>query len=357
MSLFGMIASTLLGGAGAYQQQRKYGEAQDRMSDAADRAAREGKYKPFGVTSGAGSASFKDGNASYSMDPRYRAQQEQMFGLGTDALNRAGGNYDDMASDMYNRQRNLGADSRMAEATQLGNRMFGAGTQGLRVGGEALGGSADSGMMSPDGYGFARAYEQQDAMDRSNSFEQAQRQREREIAIGQGMFSQGQGMDANAMAMIGLGGDLGSQQSAANNAAMNNYLSGQSSAAGYTKMRGDSQAGGLMGLGNGLNSMMSESPPTVPTSQYMATPTGQNRMASYNSMGSGGMYPNGRGGSAYSQYANTAQGQNRIGSYNSMGGISPLGQWSGGGTTAATTTPQQRYSNQSAYPNFYNRRG
>lgn len=343
MSLFGMIASTLLGGVGAYQQQRKYGEAQDRMSNAADRAAREGKYKPFGVTSGAGSASFKDGNASYSMDPRYRAQQEQMFGLGTDALNRAGGNYDDMASDMYNRQRSLGAGGRMAEATQLGNRMFGAGTQGLRVGGEALGGSADSGMMSPDGYGFARAFAQQDAMDRSNSFEQAQRQREREIAIGQGMFSQGQGMDANAMAMIGLGGDLGSQQSAANNAAMANYLSGQSAAAGYTKMRGDSQAGGIMGLGNGLNSMMSggNKPPTVPTSQYMATPTGQNRMASYNYMGSGGMYPNGRGLPTYSQYANTPIGQNTIGGYNNMG---RLGSWSrGGGTTAATTNPQQRY--------------
>jgi hypothetical protein len=193
-------------------------------------------------------------------------------------------------------------------------------------------------------------------MDRSNSFEQAQRQREREIAIGQGMFSQGQGMDANAMAMIGLGGDLGSQQSAANNAAMNNYLSGQSSAAGYTKMRGDSQAGGLMGLGNGLNSMMSDDkPPTVPTSQYMATPTGQNRMASYNSMGSGGMYPNSYSAPTYSQYANTPQGQNRMASYNSIGN---LGSWSrGGGTTAATTTPQQRYSNQLAYPNFYNRRG
>jgi len=349
MSLFGMIASTLLGGVGAYQQQRKYGEAQDRMSDAADRAAREGKYKPFGVTSGAGSASFKDGNASYSMDPRYRAQQEQMFGLGTDALNRAGGNYDDMASDMYNRQRSLGADSRMAEATQLGNRMFGAGTQGLRVGGEALGGSADSGMMSPDGYGFARAFAQQDAMDRSNSFEQAQRQREREIAIGQGMFSQGQGMDANAMAMIGLGGDLGSQQSAANNAAMNNYLSGQSAAAGYTKMRGDSQAGGLMGLGNGLNSMMSGGD-EGPISRG----------------GSSNPYSFGRVNNSYSPYSMMPSSRNipdyRNASFGEAGRMSPqgtiggLGTWSGGGTTAATTTPQQRYSNEADEYNFYNRR-
>jgi len=349
MSLFGMIASTLLGGVGAYQQQRKYGEAQDRMSDAADRAAREGKYKPFGVTSGAGSASFKDGNASYSMDPRYRAQQEQMFGLGTDALNRAGGNYDDMASDMYNRQRNLGADSRMAEATQLGNRMFGAGTQGLRVGGEALGGSADSGMMSPDGYGFARAYEQQKSMDRSNAFEQAQRQREREIAIGQGMFSQGQGMDANAMAMIGLGGDLGSQQSAANNAAMNNYLSGQSAAAGYTKMRGDSQAGGLMGLGNGLNSMMSGGDEGPISRGGSSNPYSFGRVN--NSYSPYSMMPSSRN---ISDYRNASFGE--AGRMSPQGTIGGLGTWSGGGTTAATTTPQQRYSNEADEYNFYNRR-
>ena len=335
-----------LGLVGGYQAQRKLGEAQDRMSEAAEKAFKEGQYKPYGVTSGAGSASFKDGNASYSMDPRYQAQQNQMFGLGTDALNRAGGSYDDMASDMYNRQRSLGAGGRMAEATQLGNRMFGAGTQGLRVGGEALGGSADSGMMSPDGYGFARAFAQQDAMDRSNSFEQAQRQREREIAIGQGMFSQGQGMDANAMAMIGLGGDLGSQQSSANNNAMQNYLSGQEQAAKYQALRGESMAGTLTNFGAGLGKM-GGSPPTVPTSQYMATPTGQNRMASYNSMGSGGMYPNGRGLPTYSQYANTPIGQNMIGGYNNMG---RLGSWSGGGTTAATTTPRYSDNMYSMFP-------
>ena len=207
-------------------------------------------------------------------------------------------------------------------------------------------------MMSPDGYGFARAYEQQKSMDRSNAFEQAQRQREREIAIGQGMFSQGQGMDANAMAMIGLGGDLGSQQSSANNAAMNNYLSGQSAAANYTARRGQSMAGTLTNFGTQLGGM-GGSPPTVPTSQYMATPVGQNRMASYAAMGSGSMYPNGRGLPTYSQYVNTPIGQNMIGSYNNMGRLGTFSSI----PTAATTDPQQRYSNQLAYPNFYNRRG
>ena len=284
------LVSAGLGLLGSYQAQRKLGEAQDSMREAGDRAFKEGQYKPYGVTSGAGTASFKDGQASFNMDPRYRAQQEQMFGLGTSALNRAGGSYDDLATQMYNRQRNIGAGAREGEAQRLGERMFGSGTSGLRVSGEALGAGGGAGMLSPDGYGFAQAFAQQDAMDRNNAFAQAQQQRAADIAVGTGMFSQGQAMDDNALAMIGAGGQLGAQQSAANNAAMGNYMSGYGKAADFTARRGQSIAGGLTGLGSSLGSFSGMSG-TVPTSQYMATPVGQNRMASYNAMGSGGMYP------------------------------------------------------------------
>ena len=254
--MFGLVSAGL-GLLGSYQAQRKLGEAQDRMSSAADRAAREGKYKPFGVTSGAGTASFKDGQASFDMDPRYRAQQEQMFGLGTAALNRAGGSYDDLATQMYNRQRNIGAGAREGEALRLGESMFGSGTGGLRVSGEALGAGSGAGMLSPDGYGFAQAFAQQDAIDRDRAFSQAQSQRAADLAIGQGMFTQGQGMDANALAMIGAGGTLGAQQSAANNAAMKNYMGGMSDSALYTARRGQSIAGGLTNFGAGLGSFSS----------------------------------------------------------------------------------------------------
>ena len=246
------LISGLLGGIGAYQNQRKLGEAQDSMREAGDKAFQEGQYKPYGVTSGAGTASFNNGQASYSMDPRYQAQQNQMFGLGTAALNRAGGSYDDLATQMYNRQRDIGAGSRTGEAQRLGERMFGSGTSGLRVSGEALGAGAGSGMMSPDGYGFAQAFAQQDAMDRNNAFAQAQAQRMSDINMGQSMFTQGQGMDANALAMMELGGMFGQQRSAANNTAMANYMGGYKEAAGYTKDRGEAQAGGIIGLGTGF---------------------------------------------------------------------------------------------------------
>ena len=248
------LISAGLGLLGSYQAQRKLGEAQDSMREAGDRAFKEGQYKPYGITSGAGSASFKDGNASFAMDPRYQAQQNQMFGLGTDALNRAGGSYDDLANDMYNRQRNIGAGAREGEALRLGESMFGRGTEGLRVSGEALGAGTGAGMLSPDGYGFAQAFAQQDAVDRNNAFGQAQQQRMSDINIGQGMFTQGQGMDAVGRGMIDQGANIGSQQSAANNSAMGNYMSGYGKAADFTARRGQSIAGGLSGLGTSLGS-------------------------------------------------------------------------------------------------------
>ena len=339
-----------LGLIGGYQAQRKLGEAQDRMSAAGEKAFQEGQYKPYGVTSGAGTASFKDGQASYSMDPRYRAQQEQMFGLGTSALNRAGGSYDDLASDMYNRQRDIGAGGRMAEATELGSRMFGAGTGGLRVGGEALGGAAGSGMMSPDGYGFARAFAQQDAIDRNNSFNQAQQQRAADINLGTSMFSQGQGMDANAMAMIGLGGDLGSQQSAANNNAMRNYLSGQSEAANYQARRGQSMAGTLTNFGTQLGKMGGgdEGP--------ISRGGSSNVMGVNNSYSPYSMMPSSRN---ISDYRNASFGE--AGRMSPQGSIGNLGQWSSGGSniygsntyppTAASSFVNNRYPNN-MYTNY-----
>ena len=247
-----LAGQALLGAAGSYQAQKKLGQAQDSMRQAGDRSWDRGQYKPYGITSGAGTTSFNNGQASFAMDPRYQAQQNQMFGLGTSALDRAGGSYDDLANDMYNRQRNIGAGAREGEAQRLGESMFGSGTSGLRVSGEALGAGGGAGMLSPDGYGFAQAFAQQDAMDRNNAFAQAQAQRMSDINMGQSMFTQGQGMDANALRMMELGGMFGQQRSAANNTAMANYMGGYKEAAGYTKDRGEAQAGGIIGLGTGF---------------------------------------------------------------------------------------------------------
>jgi hypothetical protein len=133
--------------------------------------------------------------------------------------------------------------------------MFGSGTQGLRVAGEALGAGAGAGKLSPQGYGFAQAFAQQDAADRANAFNQAQMQRERDIGIGSSMFSQGQAIDQLGLGMLGLGGDLGSQQASAHSNAMQNLINAYGQGAGFMGRRGQSMAGGLQGLGGSLGGL------------------------------------------------------------------------------------------------------
>ena len=103
------------------------------------------------------------------------------------------------------------------------------------------------------------------------------------------------------------------------------------------------------------------------------------------SMGGGGTTPISRGGSSnvmgvnnsYSPYSMMPSSRNisdyRNASFGEAGRMSPqgsignLGQWSSGGSniygsntyppTAASSFVNNRYSDQLAYPNFYNRRG
>ena len=257
------LGAGLLGAVGSYQAQRKLGEAQDMMTGAGDKAWDRGQYKPYGVTTGAGSSSFEDGQASYIMSPEYQAQQQQMFGLGQSALERAGGSYTDYTKNVYDQQRALGADSRTAEAGRLGDTMFGSGMSGLQVSGEALGAGAGSGKYSPQGLEFARAFQEQDSKDRYNAIARGEQQRATDYSIGQSMLQQGQGMDQYGMQQMELGGMFGSNQSAANNSAMGNYLNAYTSASDLMARRGQSQAGGLQSLGSSLggggvgNSMLS----------------------------------------------------------------------------------------------------
>ena len=290
-----------LGAAGSYVNQKKLGEAADSLRGAGDRAYAGGQYRPYGVTSGAGTASFNNGQASYTMDPRYQAHQNQLFGLGTSALERAGGSYDDLATQMYDRQRAIGADSRGAEAQALGERMFGSGTRGLSVSGDALGMGEGSGMFNPQALGFSQAYAQQDSIDRNNAFNQAQQQRDRDITMGTGMFSQGQAMDDNAMAMLGLGGTLGQQRAAAANQAGSNYVNAYGKAGDFYAKQGQAQAGGYQGLGTSLGGFGDS-----------LIDAGKAGWSAYNNNqgyggGSGGLFGLGRNSSASSMGRNTAK--------------------------------------------------
>lgn len=240
--------------AGSYQAQKALGQSADSLKSAGSKAFEEGQYKPYGVTTNAGTASFDDGQATYKMSDEYQRQQDTMFGLGNAALQRAGGSYSDYANALYDQQRSLGAGSREAEAIKLRNLMSGSGMGGLQVSGQALGAGAGSGMFNPQSLEFSRAFAEQDAADRYNATQQADARMMQDLQIGQGMLSQGQGMDTAGQDYIGLGGNLASQQSAANNQAMANYLGAYTNAANLNVSRGQAIAGGLQGLGGSIGS-------------------------------------------------------------------------------------------------------
>ena len=257
-SIIGSVAPSLIsglfGGAGANAAAAGSRDASKLQQDAANLAYAGGQYKPYGVTSGLGTSSFNDGQSSFALDPRYQAQQDQMMGLGSQAFGAAGGDYNQLADQFYNQQRDLGAGSRNAEAMRLGESMFGTGSSGLRMGAESLGASG-GGMLSPQGYGFAQAFAQQDAADRYNAFDRAQQQRQTDIGIGQSMLNSSQGLDNMGLKQQELGGMFGNYAANAANAAGSNLVSGMSGAAGNTQNAGMAKSGGWTGIGNSLGGL------------------------------------------------------------------------------------------------------
>ena len=254
-SILGAVAPSLIqglfGGAGANAAAQGAGEASQMQQDAANIAYAGGQYKPYGVTSGLGTSSFDNGQASFAMDPRYAAQQQQMMGLGSNAFTAAGGDYNQLADQFYNQQRDLGAGGRNAEALRLGESMFGSGRTGLGMSAESLG-AAGGGMISPDGFGFAQSFAQQDAQDRYNAFDRAQIQRQNDINIGNSMFNQSLALDQAGLAQGGFGAQLGQFQSQAANAAGGNLVAGMGGAGTMRNNQGLSQSGGYTGVGNAL---------------------------------------------------------------------------------------------------------
>lgn len=257
------IIGSVLGGIGSYQAQRKLGEAQDSMREAGDKAYAAGTYKPYGVTTGLGSTTFDGQNTAFALDPRYQQQQNKMLGLGNQAFDAAGGDYNQLRDQLYNERRALGAGSRQAEAQQLGGSMFGSGTTGLQMSDQSQG-FAGEGTSNPYANMFMNNFAQQESQDRFNAGQEAQQQRLRDLEVGSNMLSYSQGLDQAGMGQMELGGMLGNYRSNANNQAGSNYINAYSDAADYTARRGQSMAGSLQSMGSKIGGWK----PTPPSRAY-----------------------------------------------------------------------------------------
>jgi hypothetical protein len=309
--MWGQIASAALGAYGAHQAAKAAGQAKEDMQGAGNKAFDSGTYKPYGVTSGFGKSSFDGQNTSFAMDPRYQQQQSKMLGLGNQAYDAAGGDYNQLANNYFNQSRQLGAGDRLAEAGALGGSMFGTGRTGLQGSNESLG-LLGEGTSSPDGSGYFANYEKQLSNDRFMSQQYAQAQRERDLTIGNNMMNQSMSFDRFGLDQGMMGAEMGQYRSQANNTAGGNLLLGYGAGAKAGQNQGMARAGGMIGLGNALGDWKSGGGGDGAFSNPMA------RMSNYNNFSNPNYYTPQEQGTAFTKYGNTASFSNP--KYSDVGG-------------------------------------
>ena len=187
------LAGSLIGGRSAQRAAQTSAAAQER---AAQLAAEEARFRPVGITTRFGQSTFQTGpegrvtGAGYELSPELRAYQDRLMGLTGMGLAQA-----EAAPEMYQplmaaapglfglaqgylaetpqqaaqqymaRQQELLAPSRERQLSQLQNRLFQTGREGLAIGATSArpSGAAGLGAASPEMEAYYNALAQQDA--------------------------------------------------------------------------------------------------------------------------------------------------------------------------------------------------
>ena len=187
----------LIGGLLQGRSARRAAQTQaDAQRDSARMAAEEARFRPVGITTRFGRSDFGIGpdgrvsSAGYTLDPQLAAMQDRFLGLAGGGLTQAEGaqqqfaplqgaaqglfglgqqylaqSPQEAAQQFMSQQQNLLAPSRERQLSQLQNRMFNTGRQGLAVGatGARPGGGAGLGAANPELEAYYNALAQQDA--------------------------------------------------------------------------------------------------------------------------------------------------------------------------------------------------
>ena len=263
--MIGALISAGIGLLGANQQKKAANRAADAQIQAAEMQAEAAKFKPYNVTGGLGSAMFDTENqkASYTLDPRLKAQQDALLGLGAEALP-TDANPDAAAQMLFDRYQQMAAPSRERSFAALQNSQFNNGTLGLSYGATASG----LGASNPALEAYLNAQNMADQNMFLTAQDKARDYLTSDIARSTGLFNSAIGLDSVGQDAMNAGINIGGRATAANSAAANALAAGMTNAAninasaqtnyinqlagGFTQMVG--QPGFQQGMGN-LGSM------------------------------------------------------------------------------------------------------
>jgi hypothetical protein len=193
----GNVVGSLLGTS------RMTGRA-DQFEGVARGYAEEAKFKPYTVTTGAGTTGFRDGEFFARLSQPYQDIQAATLGGALGLFEQAAA-FDPRAreQEVFAQQAALLQPAFEQQAQQLQSSLFGSGRLGLRLAGQGQG--LGGGMVQPDALGLGRAQQQTLAQVAAGAREQALGEQAQLANLASGLFGTGLNVSNLGMNLLGQG--------------------------------------------------------------------------------------------------------------------------------------------------------
>jgi|DEB0MinimDraft_6_1074348.scaffolds.fasta_scaffold00929_14 hypothetical protein len=178
----------------------------DQFEGTARGYAEEAKFRPYTVTTGAGTTGFRDGEFFARLSQPYQDIQATTLGGALGLFEQAAA-FDpaQRAQQVFGEQSALLQPAFQQQAQQLQQSLFGSGRLGLRLAGESAGLGAGSGMVQPDALGLGRAQQQTLAQIAAGAREQALGEQAQLANLASGLFGTGLNVSNLGMSLLGQG--------------------------------------------------------------------------------------------------------------------------------------------------------
>ena len=178
----------------------------DQFEGVARGYAEEAKFRPYTVTTGAGTTGYQDGRFFSELSQPYQDIQASTLGGALGLFEQAAA-FDPRAreQEVFAQQAALLQPQFEQQATALQSRLFGGGRLGLRLAGESQGLGAGSGMVQPDALGLGQAQQQTLAQVAAGARGQALSEQAQLSNLASGLFGTGLNVSNLGMNLFGQG--------------------------------------------------------------------------------------------------------------------------------------------------------
>jgi len=179
--LLGVGATGALANYGLRETEQAGRDASNQLGTLAGQIRSDLQFKPYTVTTGTGSTVSSPTGTSINLSPEMQALQQQLFGGAQSLFNTAAGPVQDRAMSITQMLEEAAAPSRQRDYLTLENRLFQQGRGGVQT--AQYGGT-------PEQLAFAKALEEQRAMNALTGRQQAINEQMQAYNVGAGMLGQ-----------------------------------------------------------------------------------------------------------------------------------------------------------------------